>query len=409
MITNWFGIFDRKKYRYELSQWWNRKFKEMPAAPTGISYRPGDIILDELPYAASVSSDSISYVCSLCFSSTATELCGGCQKVVYCSEECKESDYRDHYYECCILPAEEELPDEELRLVIRTITRYLAEKGNPTVGDFFGRKRTIDDLLSHVGDLNEEELTSIHLRVDELMTLIENHIDIDYDVAMELLMKCRINSYCVMDHNDPNFYSRGRALYLAASSVDHTCEDTDEYAYMFDGRRFILSCSRCVTDARQPLEERQKRECDEELAAEIDTLFTEQKTMQEWYEGGTEVLKKFGDIPVTDFYHFWVLTRMQVATHEIGHLEESLLLGARGLRGADSVLSMEPIMFYMCSAMAKLGWNKKGSKDYEAFHKGYSLAKKLFTVTHGSKHEILTLLQSFKRETPPSELIADKR
>lgn len=89
MITNWFGIFDRKKYRYELSQWWNRKFKEMPAAPTGISYRPGDIILDELPYAASVSSDSISYVCSLCFSSTATELCGGCQKVVYCSEECK--------------------------------------------------------------------------------------------------------------------------------------------------------------------------------------------------------------------------------------------------------------------------------------------------------------------------------
>lgn len=72
------------------------------------------------------------------------------------------------------------------------------------------------------------------------MTLIENHIDIDYDVAMELLMKCRINSYCVMDHNDPNFYSRGRALYLAASSVDHTCEDTDEYAYMFDGRRFIL-------------------------------------------------------------------------------------------------------------------------------------------------------------------------
>lgn len=45
---------------------------------------------------------------------------------------------------------------------------------------------------------------------------------------------------------------------------------------------FLCSCSRCVTDARQPLEERQKRECDEELAAEIDTLFTEQKTMQEW-------------------------------------------------------------------------------------------------------------------------------
>lgn len=70
-------------------------------------------------------------------------------------------DYRDHYYECSALATEEETPDEELRLVIRTITRYLSEKDNPTVGDFFGRKRTIDDLLSHLTDLNDDELASV--------------------------------------------------------------------------------------------------------------------------------------------------------------------------------------------------------------------------------------------------------
>ncbi|OQR67967.1 SET and MYND domain-containing protein 1-like, partial [Tropilaelaps mercedesae] len=333
---------------------------------TNLKFRPGDIIIDDLPYAASVSCDSLYYVCSMCFGATATEACDGCQKVVYCNSHCKDEDYYDHYYECGILAGDEDtstLPDEELRLVIRALTRYLREKDNPSVGDFFGRKRTINDLLSHVKDLNEEELADIHPRIDELMALIGEQMDVSFDLVLEMLMKCRINSYCIMDHNDPNFFSRGRALYLAASAVDHTCADTDEYAYMFDGRRFILrsmanfqlkdpstlrvqympttlpyekrrkltlsnyfflcSCSRCVTDARVPFEERQQRECDEELANEIDNLFTEQRTMQEWFEGGTEVLKKFADIPVTDFYHFWVLTRMQVATHEMGHFQVS--------------------------------------------------------------------------------------
>lgn len=74
----------------------------------------------------------------------------------------QEADYNDHFYECSILLGEEDtVPDEELRVVIRTLTRYLAERNNPSVGYFFGRKRTIDDLLSHVQDLNEEELSSV--------------------------------------------------------------------------------------------------------------------------------------------------------------------------------------------------------------------------------------------------------
>lgn len=87
-------------------------------------------------------------------------------------------------------------------------------------------------------------------------------------------------------------------------------------------------------------------------------------------------------------------------------IQESLCLGARGLRGADSVLSMEPIMFYMCSAMARLGWNKRSNSNHEAFYKGYKLAKKLFAVTHGKNHTIQKILESFKRPIPASQLVA---
>lgn len=78
----------------------------------------------------------------------------------------QEADYNDHFYECAVLQAcEDTIPDEELRVVMRTLTRYLAERNNPSVGDFFGRKRTIDDLLSHVNDLNEEELSHVKFTV----------------------------------------------------------------------------------------------------------------------------------------------------------------------------------------------------------------------------------------------------
>ncbi|OQR71864.1 SET and MYND domain-containing protein 1-like [Tropilaelaps mercedesae] len=66
---------------------------------------------------------------------------------------------------------------------------------------------------------------------------------------------------------------------------------------------------------------------------------------------------------------------------------------------------MEPILYYMCSGMAKLGWNKKDSKEYDAFDRGYRLAKKLYTVSHGKKHAILRMLRSFKQFSPELELV----
>lgn len=73
----------------------------------------------------------------------------------------QEKDAEDHRVECGVLAECEEPPDEEIRLVIRALDKYVREKNSPTVGDFFGSKRSMDDLLSHVEDLNATDLEEV--------------------------------------------------------------------------------------------------------------------------------------------------------------------------------------------------------------------------------------------------------
>lgn len=77
-------------------------------------------------------------------------------------------------------------------------------------------------------------------RAKEILELLKGRVDADYDLTLEILMKCRINRYCLINHNEPTFSTRGQVVYLAASAVDHTCVVDETYTYLFDGRRIIL-------------------------------------------------------------------------------------------------------------------------------------------------------------------------
>ncbi|OQR67966.1 N-lysine methyltransferase SMYD2-A-like [Tropilaelaps mercedesae] len=402
-------------------------------------YRAGDIIHEDSPYAVAVNVENAAYTCSYCFGSNAEMSCTGCQKLIYCSAKCQENDAVDHSLECGILADREELPDEELRLVIRALHKFVREKDAPSMSDFFGSKRSMNDLLSHVQDLNATDLEEVGGRVTEILNLLGGSLNVDQHLVVEILMKCRINRYCLINHNEPSFSTCGQVVYLGASAIDHSCVINESYTYLFDGRRIILraltdftlddprslrihylssqlpydqrrmmtletyyfvcSCDKCVSQARAPEIDASLKELAEQVTNEVDTLYQSSLTTPEWYQEGLAILDKYYETLNGDFALFWLLTQLQNQAIEQGFMEASLKHGSDALRSANTVLSMEPILFNLCLAMKMLGWNERNSEGYRTFAKGTKLTMKLFSVSHGPKHPIMKTLQSFKEKT----------
>ena len=91
------------------------------------SYKPGDLILSEEPYAMIIAESyaeiACSYCCVLCANGTMYALSSG-SSVRYCSEKCITADYPVHSYECQSIAALEEAQvqgsgRDSIRLVFR--------------------------------------------------------------------------------------------------------------------------------------------------------------------------------------------------------------------------------------------------------------------------------------------------
>lgn len=52
-------------------------------------FKPGDIMIEEDPYACSVDTPYLSFVCSYCIRRDSGLTCPNCTVVHYCNEECK--------------------------------------------------------------------------------------------------------------------------------------------------------------------------------------------------------------------------------------------------------------------------------------------------------------------------------
>lgn len=321
--------------------------------------------------------------------------CRLCRKVFYCNKKCLKRDSAYHEVECKVLHAigDNDLPDEETRTVIRALAREEADKarGKPSVGHFFGCKRTTEDLLSHIEDLLEDEHEQAHTKAETIHELVKAFLNVSLEEVFVMMQKARINCHSLVDHNDCHFYSRGRAVYLGASKTNHSCVVNNDYIQMFDGRTillralthielddpqsltihymppslpyeerarrclnnyyFICSCDKCVRQARIP----EETPCSPEIAREVEQLFEDYHTTQEWYDMGSAILSKMNDLPDNNFYVYWLLIQLQPSADELEKYEESLNFAVRALKGAESILSLEPILNTMCNTMAKMG------------------------------------------------------
>lgn len=349
----------------------------------------------------------------------------------------QRKDQLFHDLECKVflaLDENAETLDEETRMVIRALDRYLREResGVYSEGVFFSCRRTIYDLLNHIDELSPGELEQARERAQSITDMVSPHVSTHIDEVLDILQRCRINCHSLVDHNDFHFFSRGRAVYLAASKTNHSCVTNNDYVQMFNGRKillraikdmeiedplkltihympptlpyknrlsrclnnyyFICSCKKCVWQARNP----ETKRVDDAVVAEIEQAFEEYHSFEQWYEIGTNLLDKLKDFPERNFYVYWLLIQLQPTCFELGKYKESIECGIRATYGAESILSLEPVFHYLCQAMVKLGWHKSSNPNHLRFTETYKLTKTLYSITHGPSHKIIQNLRKLR-------------
>lgn len=337
--------------------------------------------------------------------------------------------------ECIVLANQDKILEDEVRLVIRTAARYKYEqqKGYVSQGYFFGQKRRLDDLVSHTEDLTDDEKRKISGKIALIKAILDRvGVSVELDELLEIYMKCKINCHLVIDHNEPEYLSRGRAIYLAASKLDHTCVASEHYTLMFDGRRlviramkdftlkdpsdlrihyvpsnlayndrrdrilknyfFLCSCDQCVSQSRFPSNENKS---DQERVAEISELLDQyDPSSSDCYEKATKLLEKLESDGVSDddFHVHWLLLHAQQASAHLKLYSQSLEYGTRALKGATTVMGIQRILFGLCNTMKQVGWSQSTSDHYENFNETKRIAKKLFTITHGKDHPLVKMI-----------------
>ncbi|OQR70442.1 SET and MYND domain-containing protein 1-like [Tropilaelaps mercedesae] len=396
---------------------------------------PGDVMIQEDPYACSIDQDLLGVMCSYCIRKRPGVVCSRCNVIKYCNAECEAKDKLFHELECKVLQSrtDEDIVDKESRLVIRTLDRCIRERreGYDSVGDFFGYRRTIHDLQTHVQDMTESRREKASRRSKFIYGLVKDFTETSLKQVFEIFLKCRLNKTSLIDHNSHRFYPCGSALYLAVSKMNHSCVETS-YVQIYDGRKytlralrdiqvdnplaltvhyippnlpfvqrqkyllqnyyFICNCAKCCWQARNP-----EVEADESVIAQIEESFNSSPEYNAWYAIGSDFLEKLSNLPDSNFYVNWLLIQMQWTCSMLGRLEESVYYGTRALRGTEVVTSIETILFHMCDSLVKLGWHKPTSDKYAGFCETMKLAKKLFLLTHGSNHKLYRALESMQK------------
>ncbi|OQR75062.1 SET and MYND domain-containing protein 1-like [Tropilaelaps mercedesae] len=419
-----------------LSKWiGSRTSNGEPNLP--LRFSAGEIMIEDDPYSVVIDTDLYGVVCSYCIKKSSASRCSRCSWITYCSKDCKRKDKLYHDLECKVLQScakEDELPDQETRLVIRALDRLIRERREKreSVGDYFGCRRTIRDLVGHLDHLGKDERRQAEIRAQRIFDYVKNCIDTSLDEVLSVLQRCRINCHSLVDHNSPQYFSRGRAVYLGVSKMNHGCGPTD-YVQMFDGRKytlralcdiqvydplamtvhyipptlplatrqtrllnnyyFICNCAKCVWQSRHP----EPVLAAAELVARIEQTFEVSHDYEEWLIIGKDYLEEMKDLPDSNFYVYWLLIQLQWTCAELGRYAESIEYGTRAMDGAESVLSLEPILFSICESMVKLGWNKRQSNSHQRFLDAIKTAKDLYVITHGGDHKIVRSLDVMRK------------
>ncbi|OQR75998.1 SET and MYND domain-containing protein 1-like [Tropilaelaps mercedesae] len=430
----------------EISSGWKVTSEKSNDELSSLTFSAGQDILQDEPYACCVDEIYLDIICSYCIKQKEPNACcPNCKRVNYCNDNCKENDRVLHDLECKVLrkavpPAC--FPDSEIRLVVRAIDRAVRESRNEeeSVGEFFGCRRSVYDLVTHMEHLSDDVLDNTKKRAHHIFDLIREHMVVRETDVRVMLQRCRINCHAIIEHDSPKRRVLGRAMYLAASKLNHSCLPMTDYVQIFDGRtyrlrafnniqitdplaltinyvpssrtladrQFILErnyyfkcrCARCVSQIQQGhLLTAEKDDAD--LTREIIELLCLNRTRrsaEETYATCRRILRKLRHLPDNTFDVNQLLIRLQQASHEIGNFRASIRYGIRALKSNESVLGQQACLFYLCQSFANLGYNNESEhKHHRVFLETLKLTKHLYRITHGRQHRLVHILNGLQK------------
>ena len=211
-----------------------------------MTYKPGDVILANEPFALAVAVKMIPVVCSWCLKTTKEvplSVCAGCKTLKYCSSACQKEDWLKgpHKNECKYLKYQ--IVPGQTRLICRIIFKLRAGLGDAEYQLPDGTKTSYNKTIGHASHVlskgdGTQELASTWKSVKEFMGKDSQGL---YDKVREAHCKIERNRDL---HLDNEGVPVADGLNLLSAVATHSCYPNAVYSGV--GRKMELRCIRKI-------------------------------------------------------------------------------------------------------------------------------------------------------------------
>lgn len=341
----------------------------------------------------------------------------------------QKKDSEDHHMECFAMCHENASGlDTECRLVIRALAKHYRElqKNAVSVGNWFGIKRSLIHLMSHLDHLvqNPKKYADTSAKAHRIYDVIQEKVPCTYEECLATIQRMRVNTFGATTSTGlPSVV----AVHLAASKFDHSCEPQIPITHLFNKRKICFRAVEDFTCERDELKisylpplmsypARQERllshyffecdcpkcwddynagateQCPSDIIDELENLFNT-GNQAVIYEKGTKILKKMKDLPADNYWVYQLRCALQSAAYAQGEFYESLQHGYHAFSVTPTASYQATILYSMYLALHELGWHNKSHEHHDYFVECAKKGERLFDVCFGKKHTIASELR----------------
>ncbi|XP_055329667.1 uncharacterized protein LOC129582226 [Paramacrobiotus metropolitanus] len=204
------------------------------SAPKAFAYQPGDVVVEETPFAAVVHSEVAAVVCHHCWrrenDAGLLKRCTRCHFARYCGEQCAKAAWKTHKLECGRLAEYCKdtglLPDGLIRLLNLVLMKVQAgQTSSPRGACHPPTERSFHSLCSHTAEIDKELKSSDKfqrnmLEIKRFLGPTPAAAPLDPALLAETYSRVLTNTISIPDRLGNTL---GLGLYLGVSQFDHSC------------------------------------------------------------------------------------------------------------------------------------------------------------------------------------------
>ncbi|KAL3982981.1 MYND finger family protein [Acanthocheilonema viteae] len=191
--------------------------------------------IDFYPFAYSLHDEQLLSRCWYCLAKVDTlKRCHACRRGMFCDQKCQTLGWKDHRSECKAFKTHDAMPNIEVRLLGRIITRYKAIKlGKDKEDNNFYKdrtsKRSIMDIWSHTDLIKQDPsaMKKFNGIYSDLLAFYGSKALVNKAEVFELHCRNYINRHAISDCG--YIEEIGKGLYLDLCAYDHSCRPNAIY------------------------------------------------------------------------------------------------------------------------------------------------------------------------------------